>query len=506
MISSVSYVAYTYVKNRRHNAIVFNSAWGIVKKNHFDQSFNGFDWNAVRKNYEKKAISAHNNEELYSTAIIPMLDLLGSSHTQAFPPSELRNGMTTEIAINPVGNSFPSDMFKSAGIYLSPPSAYIKDRVISIQKNSYLYNKGVRPSWVINEITSLPNKSGEFEQVTVSFLKLDGNLIILKFNLALKKSANYEKGWTKKSIGSYYIHDLNAIRSGILEHNLVEDNGSSIIKVIPLGISYSKNISSYKPIRVIDIKGGSSAEKAGVEPGSFVYDMSDIKIKGKIRELNLKTDYKNRINNYKIKYNYNNYSDKVILTSKKYKKNTWVFRFDHFNNESANWLKNEIIEKNPDHIILDLRNNIGGSISSLNKILGYFLNRGDLIGYTKKLDKINEMKIESNMNIYNGDISVLVGPASASSAEVAAIALRYNLNSKLIGLQTSGSTITSATTKLPDLGILQIAIAEYLGPQKQRIEGVGIKPDIEVWPTLKTIRAGRDAAIDSAIENCKCYR
>ncbi len=93
---------------------------------------------------------------------------------------------------------------------------------------------------------------------------------------------------------------------------------------------------------------------------------------------------------------------------------------------------------------------------------------------------------------------MLIGPASASGAEVFASALKLNHRAKLIGRVTNGSLMFSEHFPLPDGGTVQIPVAAFLDADGKTIEGVGVAPDIEVIPTFTEVRAGRDATLERA--------
>ena len=102
--------------------------------------------------------------------------------------------------------------------------------------------------------------------------------------------------------------------------------------------------------------------------------------------------------------------------------------------------------------------------------------------------------------MFDGRLSVLVGPISASSAEVAASALRHHGRAVLVGSQTSGNVLRSRRYALPDGGTATVANQDYLTPSVRRIEKVGVQPDLEVSQTLAATRAGRDLVVEAALQ------
>jgi carboxyl-terminal processing protease len=100
---------------------------------------------------------------------------------------------------------------------------------------------------------------------------------------------------------------------------------------------------------------------------------------------------------------------------------------------------------------------------------------------------------------FTGPLAVLIGPTSASAAEITAAALQDQHRARVIGRPSAGSTLTALDFPLPDGGKAQIAIGDLVRPRGQRIEGIGVVPDVGVMPSIEDVRAGRDPALDRAL-------
>ena len=97
-----------------------------------------------------------------------------------------------------------------------------------------------------------------------------------------------------------------------------------------------------------------------------------------------------------------------------------------------------------------------------------------------------------------GPLVVLIGPASASAAEVTAAALRNHRRALLVGGESAGAVLLSQAYPLPDGGKVTVAIADVLTPDGRRLEGVGVSPDLPVAQTLAAVRADRDLPLEAA--------
>jgi carboxyl-terminal processing protease len=175
-----------------------------------------------------------------------------------------------------------------------------------------------------------------------------------------------------------------------------------------------------------------------------------------------------------------------------------VLRFDEFDRKSGDWLAENLIGEPPAGVILDLRGNGGGLVSVKTKVAAYFLDEGAALGRSVSRRKTSLGAAPRSPTSYRGPLVVLIGPRSASAAEITAYLLRFHHRAKLIGAETQGAVLTSRSFDLPDGGSVDVAIADYLAPDGHHLEGVGVKPDVPVAQTLEAIRAGRDLPLEAA--------
>ncbi|HEV8443776.1 MAG TPA: S41 family peptidase, partial [Steroidobacteraceae bacterium] len=99
-----------------------------------------------------------------------------------------------------------------------------------------------------------------------------------------------------------------------------------------------------------------------------------------------------------------------------------------------------------------------------------------------------------------GPLVVLIGPQSASAAEITAAAVLDNHRGLLVGRMTNGSVMESNYFPLPDGGTAQIPVNDFVRGHDRRIDSVGVSPDIWILPTLDDVRAGRDPALARALK------
>lgn len=154
-------------------------------------------------------------------------------------------------------------------------------------------------------------------------------------------------------------------------------------------------------------------------------------------------------------------------------------------------------------LILDLRNNPGGLLTTSTQVVNTFLD-GGLIMYT--LDKQNNKEtINATKGADDIKIVVLVNKGSASASEIVAGALKDRKRATIVGTQTFGKGIVQTVYNMPDGEGLKLTTSAYYTPSGVNIHGKGIAPDVKVElnEEVKTIsidNLDKDNQIQKAIE------
>ena len=152
-------------------------------------------------------------------------------------------------------------------------------------------------------------------------------------------------------------------------------------------------------------------------------------------------------------------------------------------------------------VIIDLRDNTGGIVTEAIDFCELLLNKDDIImrSYNKQ-DNETIKKAESNKK-YNMKFVILVNKNSASATEIVAAALQDNKAATIVGTKTYGKGVMQEV--FPIFGgksALKITIEEFKTPNAEKIQKVGITPDIEIEDDLKT---EEDEQLQKAIEILK---
>lgn len=133
-----------------------------------------------------------------------------------------------------------------------------------------------------------------------------------------------------------------------------------------------------------------------------------------------------------------------------------------------------------DYLIIDVRQNTGGHLTSVDGILDIFLNSKQVMYKFEQNKKVTSIYGTGKEN-KKYEIVLLGDNSSASASEVLIAGLKENLNSKLIGKQTYGKGTVQEMVNLSDGTQYKITVKKWLTPKGNWINDTkGIKPDIDV--------------------------
>lgn len=146
-------------------------------------------------------------------------------------------------------------------------------------------------------------------------------------------------------------------------------------------------------------------------------------------------------------------------------------------------------------LILDLRGNPGGLLTSAVDIADAFLPEG-LIVYTEDKYGNREEYTSDEEHQFNKPLVVLIDGNSASASEVLAGAIKDYGAGTLVGTTSYGKGIVQTLIPLKDKTALKITVADYYTPNGNNIHGIGIEPDVVV----ERGEGDTDVQLDKALE------
>lgn len=139
----------------------------------------------------------------------------------------------------------------------------------------------------------------------------------------------------------------------------------------------------------------------------------------------------------------------------------------------------ELKDKGMERLVIDLRDNPGGLLTSVCDILREILPEG-LIVYTE--DKYGNREEENCDGKHQLDmpLAVLVNENSASASEIFAGAVQDHEVGTIVGITTYGKGVVQELRQLSDGSAVKLTVSNYYTPNGNSINKVGIKPDVEV--------------------------
>lgn len=244
-------------------------------------------------------------------------------------------------------------------------------------------------------------------------------------------------------------------------------------------------------ISVIDMFEDSPSYKAGLKVGDIILKVDGESYEGK---------NSNDISNY-IK---NSGKSKIVLTVKRDNeekdisinlskveiphvsgkvieqdsKKIGYIKISLFASNSYKQFKNKLDElekSNIDDLIIDVRDNSGGYLSSVTDICNLFLDKGKVI-YQLEDSKGKVKKKDTTKEKRKYDIVVLINGGSASASEILASAIKESYGGDIVGTNSYGKGTVQQTKKLLDGSMIKYTTQKWLTPDGNSINGVGVTP------------------------------
>lgn len=153
-------------------------------------------------------------------------------------------------------------------------------------------------------------------------------------------------------------------------------------------------------------------------------------------------------------------------------------------------------------LIVDLRNNPGGSLSAVCDMSDIMLPEG-LIVYTEDRDGEKTEYKSTAEESFDKPLAVLVNGNSASASEIYASAIQDHGIGTIVGTQTYGKGVVQSVFDLKDGTCLKLTVSEYFTPNGRTIHGEGVTPDVEVKYEPDAKNPGKDNQLDKAVEVIK---
>ena len=143
---------------------------------------------------------------------------------------------------------------------------------------------------------------------------------------------------------------------------------------------------------------------------------------------------------------------------------------------------NELEENDIESLVIDVRDNLGGQLEVATQIASLFLTK-DKVVYQLNTNGIIQPIYSTGPGSFQKPITVLINGATASASEVLAIALQESADATVIGTTSYGKGTIQESYKLSTGASIKFTVQEWLSPNGNTVNEVGVKPDIEVSET-----------------------
>ncbi len=182
-----------------------------------------------------------------------------------------------------------------------------------------------------------------------------------------------------------------------------------------------------------------------------------------------------------------------------------------FDSQIAKYFKNDLnklLNQGIKGLIIDLRDNPGGSYEQVVEIADSLLPEGTIV-YTEDRNGKQEIK-NSGKSYIDTPLAILTNGNSASASEILAGAVKDYGRGTLVGTKTFGKGLVQELKLLEDNSGIKVTVAKYFTPSGLCIHGTGISPDIEINVLddyrnipVSQIPIGNDVQLKLAIEVVK---
>lgn len=270
-------------------------------------------------------------------------------------------------------------------------------------------------------------------------------------------------------------------------------------------------------ITITRVYDDSPAKKAGIKAGDVLYRVEEKTVTGKDLDKVvswIKGKKETKVNLTLLR---GTNSDKIKVTATRDVINVETVKYKVLENQigyisisefdsvtGAQFAKalKQLQKKKIEGLVVDLRNNPGGSLSTVCDILDSILPKG-LIVYTKDKNGKKEEYTSDEKHRLTLPMSVLVNGQSASASEIFAGAVQDYGKAEIVGTQTYGKGVVQNLFDLKDGTCVKLTTSEYFTPKGRNIDGKGITPDVKIEYKYNAKDPKADNQLDKAVSVVK---
>lgn len=158
----------------------------------------------------------------------------------------------------------------------------------------------------------------------------------------------------------------------------------------------------------------------------------------------------------------------------------------------------EFVEKGVKKVILDLRNNPGGTVGAAQGLLGIWLDNQIAMTERRGSEIVKTLRTTGTPILGNMKTVVLINGNSASASEITAGALREYGKATLVGQKSYGKGSVQIVLGLPGGSQMKVTEARWYTPKGKNIDKTGIEPDVKVDLSSDDVNNNLDPQMDKA--------
>ena len=158
----------------------------------------------------------------------------------------------------------------------------------------------------------------------------------------------------------------------------------------------------------------------------------------------------------------------------------------------------EFVEKDVKKVILDLRNNPGGTVGAAQGLLGIWLDNQIAMTERRGSEIVKTLRTTGTPILGNMKTVVLINGNSASASEITAGALREYGKAALVGQKSYGKGSVQIVLGLPGGSQMKVTEARWYTPKGKNIDKTGIEPDVKVDLSSDDVNNNVDPQMDKA--------
>ena len=270
-------------------------------------------------------------------------------------------------------------------------------------------------------------------------------------------------------------------------------------------------------ITITRVYDDSPAKKAGIKAGDVLYRVEEKTVTGKDLDKVVSWIKGKKGTKVNLTLLRGTNSDKIKVTATRDVINVETVKYKVLENQigyisisefdsvtGAQFAKalKQLQKKRIEGLVVDLRNNPGGSLSTVCDILDSILPKG-LIVYTKDKNGKKEEYTSDEKHRLTPPMSVLVNGQSASASEIFAGAVQDYGKAEIVGTQTYGKGVVQNLFDLKDGTCVKLTTSEYFTPKGRNIDGKGITPDVKIEYKYNAKDPKADNQLDKAVSVVK---